>query len=85
MKRLTEMSHEQVIAYNLRDGGTAVTFFAEAQTYRVQPGNMEPGHVWCYDYADYLHWYELGGHRMVETHLFSGPFPEMVMGLGVRA
>ena len=35
MRRLNEMTHEEVIAYNLRDGGTAVTIFADAQTGRV--------------------------------------------------
>lgn len=196
MKRMHEATHEEVIAYNLRDDGQAVTIFEQAQPYRVQkarafiqavvanyttravivePGcssgdisgafsrnhdvcgidvvpaavaatrkrwpNMtvlwaqaedieavdcdilvlceflehitepvefvqrwmprakhvvighplnepvpgwEPGHVWSYDYQDYLNWFSLGGHRIIETHLFSGPFPEMVMGLGER-
>jgi hypothetical protein len=48
------------------------------------PGGIEPGHVWSYDYADYLRWFSLGGHQMIETHLFAGPFPEMVMGIGGR-
>jgi hypothetical protein len=191
------MTHEEVIAYNLRDGGTAVTVFADTQTYRVDkarmfvqsalnslpgdavivepgcsagdisgwfsltrkasvlgidvvpaavqlarerypamrviegiademepipcdvlvlceflehisdpvrfvkawlplarfavighplndPGNVEPGHVWSYTLQDYMRWYEIGGHRPLETHLFSGPFPEMVMGIGMR-
>lgn len=195
MRRLHEATHEEVIGYNLRDNGSAVTFFIDAQTYRVQkartfieavlnthqgraviwePGcssgdisgyfsgshevhgidvvpaavaatrarwpamnvyqgeaeqfkpmpcdilvlceflehitepvefvqrwlplakhvvighplndpGYEPGHVWSYTYEDYLNWFALGGHRMVETHLFAmAPFPEMVMGLGAR-
>jgi len=190
------MTHDEVIAYNLRDGGTAVTVFADTQTYRVDkaklfvrsalalvpgratiiepgcsagdisgpfskdhdvfgidvvpaavslarsrypdmtvvehvaedldpkscdvlvlceflehisnpvdfvstwlplakwvvighplndPGSIEPGHVWSYTLDDYLRWFEIGGHRMLETHLFAGPFPEMVMGIGQRA
>lgn len=195
MRRLGAWTHEEVIAYNLRDGGTAVTIFADHQTYRVEKaklfirsaisnlggqvkivelgcsagdisgpfaeehevfgidvvpaavaatrerypmmkvvqgqaedlepqdcdilvlceflehitdpvalvrawlprakfvvighplndgGGTEPGHVWSYTYEDYILWFELGGHRMVETHLFAGPFPEMVMGIGAR-
>lgn len=193
MRRLVPDSHDETIAYNLRDGGTAVTVFADHQTYRVEkarlfvksalatlpemptivepgcsagdisgpfagraqvigidvvpaavklarerypgmmviegiaddmvpmecdvlvlceflehitdpvafvedwlprakyvvighplndPGGTEPGHVWSYTYEDYLNWFRIGGHDMIETHLFSGPFPEMVMGIG---
>ena len=35
MRRLNKMTYEDIIAYNLRDGGTAVTIFADAQTQRV--------------------------------------------------
>lgn len=195
MKRLHEATHEEVIAYNLRDDGQAVTIFEQVQPYRVQkarsfvravlnnyttraiiiePGcssgdvsgffsnehdvcgidvvpaavqatrsrwprmnvlhaqaediapvdcdilvlceflehitdpvdfvqrwlplakhvvighplndlGYEPGHVWSYTYEDYLNWFVLGGHQMVETHLFAmDPFPEMVLGLGRR-
>jgi len=48
------------------------------------PGGIERGHVWGYTYEDYLDWFRIGGHDMIETHLFSGPFPEMVMGIGAR-
>jgi len=48
------------------------------------PGGVEPGHVWSYTLQDYMRWFEIGDHRMLETHLFSGPFPEMVMGIGTR-
>ena len=49
------------------------------------PGNVEPGHIWSYDQLDYDTWLELGGHTPIETHLFSGPFPEMVMGASRRS
>lgn len=195
MRRLVQDTHDETIAYNLRDGGTAVTIFADHQTYRVEkaklfvksalsalpempkivepgcsagdisgpfadraqvigidvvpaavklarerypkmmviegiaddmppvecdilvlceflehitdpvafvrgwlplakfvvighplndPGGAEPGHVWSYTYDDYLDWFRIGGHGVIETHLFSGPFPEMVMGIGQR-
>lgn len=197
MRRLVEDTHDETIAYNLRDGGTAVTIFADHQNYRVEkaklfvksalsamepgtavivepgcsagdisgpftgwakdvigidvvpaavelarkrypdmtvvegiaddmdpidcdilvlceflehitdpvsfvsawlpraryvvighplndPGGMEQGHVWSYTYEDYLRWFTIGGHEMVEIHLFSGPFPEMVLGMGAR-
>lgn len=195
MRRISSFTPDQIIDYNLRDGGTAVTFFADAQAYRVErarafvkeligridgraviwelgcssgdiagyfandhdangidivpaavratrerwpamsvvegkaedlepvpcdvlilteflehihdpdavvanwlplaqsvvighplndPGGIEPGHIWSYTYEDYLRWFTLGGHRMLETHLFSGPFPEMVLGYGTR-
>lgn len=48
------------------------------------PGTVEPGHIWSYTLDDYLAWCALGRHHPVETHLFSGPFPEMVMGLTER-
>lgn len=35
MRRLNAMSFEDIIAYNLRDNGTAVTVFEDAQTERV--------------------------------------------------
>jgi len=35
MRRLNNMTYEDVIEYNLRDGGSAVTIFADAQTDRV--------------------------------------------------
>lgn len=48
------------------------------------PGGLEQGHIWSYELADYRAWFVFGGHREVETHLFSGPFPEMVMGVSQR-
>lgn len=36
MQRISTFTPEQVIEYNLRDGGTAVSIFADTQTYRVQ-------------------------------------------------
>jgi hypothetical protein len=46
---------------------------------------VEPGHIWRYDDQDYLGWFRIGGHRMIESSKFSmGPFPEMVLGYGVR-
>jgi hypothetical protein len=47
------------------------------------PG-IEPGHIWSYTLDDYFGWLDAGGHRRIETHLFSGPFPEMVMGISER-
>jgi hypothetical protein len=35
MKRLNKMTYEEIIDYNLRDGGTAVTIFADTQGQRV--------------------------------------------------
>lgn len=48
------------------------------------PGGIEPGHIWSYDLDDYFRWHEMGGHQKIETHLFSGPFPDMVMGVSGR-
>ena len=48
------------------------------------PGGLEPGHVWSYDLNDYFNWYRIGYHQILETHLFQGPFPEMVMGSSRR-
>jgi hypothetical protein len=46
---------------------------------------VEPGHVWRYDLQDYANWFSIGGHRLVESINFSmGPFPEMVLGYGIR-
>ena len=47
------------------------------------PGGIEPGHIWSYDLQDYRGWWE-NDYYEIETHLFSGPFPEMVMGIGAR-
>lgn len=49
------------------------------------PGYIEPGHVWSYTLDDYKGWFPMGGHVLIETHLFTGPFPEMVMGVSQRA
>lgn len=48
------------------------------------PGGLEPGHIWSYDLDDYFDWLGLGQHTALETHLFQGPFPEMVMGSSRR-
>jgi hypothetical protein len=48
-------------------------------------GGIEPGHMWSYTQDDYMQWLKLGGHVPIETHLFSGPFPEMIMGISQRA
>ena len=48
------------------------------------PGGIEPGHIWSYTIEDYRDWYAMSGFYEIETHLFSGPFPEMVMGIGAR-
>lgn len=48
------------------------------------PGGIEPGHIWSYDHQDYFNWLQMGGHYPLETHLFAGPFPEMVMGVSRR-
>lgn len=48
------------------------------------PGTVEPGHIWTYTLADYMAWYPMGGHEHIESHLFAGPFPEMVLGCGRR-
>jgi hypothetical protein len=197
VQRISDLTHEGIIGYNLRDGGTAVTIFADAQSYRVDkarsfvagllgyvgapdrarivelgcsagdivgpfaaehdvwgvdvvpaaveltrerypamkvdqavvetiepqpcdilvlceflehiddpdalvrawlplakyavighplndPGGIEPGHIWSYTLDDYRRWHTIGAHGMIETHLFSGPFPEMVMGVSGR-
>ena len=194
MHRISDKNHEEIIAYNLRDGGTAVTIFADAQAYRVEKARwfisamlphipapakivelgcsagdiggffskesdvigvdvvpaavslsreryphmvtieavaesvepvacdilvlteflehitdpvdlisrwlplaryalighplndtgIEPGHIWSYTLDDYFEWHRLGGHQSIETHLFQGPFPEMVMGISGR-
>jgi len=36
MRRITEWGHEGIIEYNLRDGGTALSIFADTQTDRVE-------------------------------------------------
>jgi hypothetical protein len=48
------------------------------------PGGIEPGHAWSYTLDDYLGWAAMGGHEVMETDLFSGPFPTMVMGTTKR-
>jgi len=48
------------------------------------PGGIEPGHIWSYELADFNRWFDLGGHRLLEAHLFAGPFPQMVMGVSER-
>lgn len=45
---------------------------------------LEPGHVWSYNRQDYLNWFEIGHHRLIETHTFSEAYPEMVIGRGLR-
>jgi 2-polyprenyl-3-methyl-5-hydroxy-6-metoxy-1,4-benzoquinol methylase len=46
---------------------------------------VEAGHIWRYNDQDYMNWFHLGGHQLVEVTKFSmGPFPEMVIGYGKR-
>lgn len=46
---------------------------------------FEPGHCWSYTEEDWHHWFALGDHFVQERFLFPmGPWPDMVMGWGVR-
>jgi trans-aconitate methyltransferase len=46
----------------------------------------EPGHRWAYDHADFINWFTVGGHQLLEAFQFSmGPYPNMVIGVGHRA
>jgi hypothetical protein len=44
----------------------------------------EPGHMWAYTDEDYLAWFEMGGHTLVESYAFSMGYERMLIGRGQR-
>jgi 2-polyprenyl-3-methyl-5-hydroxy-6-metoxy-1,4-benzoquinol methylase len=52
MRRLSPWTPEQIVEYNLRDGGTAVTIFEEAQPGRIADARAMLGDILDREYAD---------------------------------
>lgn len=47
---------------------------------------LETGHIWSYTTDDWENWFAIGGHVRQERIIFPmGPWPDMVIGRGVRA
>jgi hypothetical protein len=45
----------------------------------------EPGHRWSYDFDDFVNWFTVSGHTLLEAFQFRmGPYPNMVIGVGHR-